>query len=83
MPADHSGLVARLGRLTAAALAALVLWLPAGACLGQIMGFGARGYHLALIGLAAVWVALSLPLGALCAAAPTVNSRSSPRTYCW
>ncbi|KUG27276.1 hypothetical protein ASZ90_002869 [hydrocarbon metagenome] len=35
MPADHSGLAARLGRLTAAALAALVLWLPAGACLGQ------------------------------------------------
>ncbi len=26
--------------------------LTAGACLGQIMGFGARGYHLALIGLA-------------------------------
>ena len=26
--------------------------LTAGACLGQIMGFGAMGYHLALIGLA-------------------------------
>jgi 3-dehydroquinate dehydratase-2 len=25
--------------------------LTAGACLGQIMGFGAMGYHLALIGL--------------------------------
>ncbi|MDQ7830683.1 MAG: hypothetical protein RDU30_03040 [Desulfovibrionaceae bacterium] len=35
MPADHSGLAARLGRLTAATLAALVVWLPARACLGQ------------------------------------------------
>jgi hypothetical protein len=35
MPADHTGLAARLGRLTATALAVLVLCLPARKALGQ------------------------------------------------
>ncbi|NDY56360.1 hypothetical protein G3N56_06335 [Desulfovibrio sulfodismutans] len=56
MPTDHSGLVARLGRLTAAALAALVLWLPARACLGQTaledVNENSKYYLLTLSGLA-------------------------------